>query len=193
VRKIYYLIFGGSLFLLVWWNQPYFGWQFCLTSGLSSQNEFVDEVRLTAIKRLEQRISAYRSLGTSELELVELKDKRISQLNLAFDLVMKCLAERPIKYCRYIGPDEHVGLNWQMATPIPADQAHKYKYIIPESRFEIGMAPYRDKALISVGVSYLPEEMTSSINAEKFMKMRTTSVIIANFETCSFSCLCGGG
>jgi hypothetical protein len=110
------LIWNWLLVALViaWWSQPYFGYRFCLFSGLKHESEFVEQRRALALRRVVH--------GKEDL------------VNLAFDQLQKCVSERGLKFCHYVGPDENGPVGGaSKARHIPRENRDLYRYVLKGS------------------------------------------------------------
>lgn len=166
--------FFGSLLLIpiVWWNQPYFGWSYCVLKGPMHETDFVEELRPLVISKSKP--------GSEE------------QIDLAFSLMRACVAKRGIKYCRYVGPDESGPIMRQQdPNRIPENQAHYYRHIVKEEGVGMFMLPNGD---ISGGqltvMTYLPKDNFASSRDSLGRYSYKNIAKIANTNICDPGCSC---
>lgn len=192
MKKFLLIVSGFVLLMIVWWNQPHFGYRFCVTDGFKSSKDFVKDAQSKALERLDAGLSYRASQGIPEIRLKKLKEERTAQINKAFDLINLCIAERAIDYCRYIGPFSDTGLSGQSTKAVPENESHNYKFIVPDSKIEISVSPYRDKSQTRIGASFNSETPEKYFTKKDFKKWRKNSEIIMSFDVCNFGCLCTG-
>lgn len=137
LRKFAYWIGGIVLFFAIWWNQPYFGWNYCVLKGAMRDTDFVEELR--------------------PLALSSVLASRTNDVNRAFDLMKQCVAERGLEYCRYAGPDEEgtVEAGWIRSELLPdkirEEEYDKYRYVVKGARQDMYLVPHPDGYYLGLG------------------------------------------
>ena len=146
-RKLTVLI-GLIGLMIAWWNQPHFGHSFCVTKGLMSDVDFVEELRPLIIsfakesRSIRLKDGGKQRRGSPDNPVLE---DGIDGINKAFDLMKKCVAERGIEYCRYVGPKKNQSvIRQQDPNRISNDEKYKYRYIVEGSDVEMSILPWGD-------------------------------------------------
>ena len=128
--------------MVVWWNQPWFGWRFCLLEGFVPETYMLERLRPEIIRRLEREWTYWqknrknynsdRYVWPQGITLEE----ALYTVNRAFDLLTECISKRwNIKYCRRAGREEESGSAFkELIFYYPDDE-----YIVESSDIEIGI------------------------------------------------------
>ncbi|WP_150526549.1 hypothetical protein [Roseibium sediminis] len=129
MRRWYLWVGGIVLFFAIWWNQPYFGWNYCVGKGWMSDEDFLEELRPNLLGPDSQSPSA---------------DKARHIVNEAIDLMKECIAQRGLEYCQYAGPDTDGPIAGQRINRPEPYGKYKYRYIKNSSNVGISILPIED-------------------------------------------------
>ena len=86
--------------MVVWWNQPWFGWRFCLLEGFVPETYMLERLRPEIISRLEREWTYWQKnrKGYDSGRYVWPQDITLEEalytVNRAFDLLEECTSKR---------------------------------------------------------------------------------------------------
>ena len=131
-------IAGFVAFIVGWWNQPYFGANICLSKGFMWETDFIDVMRPRLIKKVGSERNDRIPEGTKIEDIV-------SDANSALDIFRQCVAERGLKFCRYVGPNEEGYMMDAYTTEglshIAPEDRSRYRYIRTDIKYEMSIVP----------------------------------------------------
>lgn len=130
---------------VVWWNQPYFGYNYCLYKGIMHETDFVKEMRPVFLKQVDD-IIAERLKRQDPNSKVSDAEKFRADVVVLLDALERCVAERGTEYCRYIGPDENGGVRTQQSRDnFVEENKNLYRYIGKNLTGHVFIAPWGDE------------------------------------------------
>jgi len=143
-----FLAFTGLM--VIWWNQPYFGYSYCLLGGIKSEFDYLEDLRSKVLLKVNNK--SYHGYDAHKKYL----NIMVPAINKAFDMMRECIAKRGIQYCRYVGPDEEGAVRTdQDPHYIPYKERYKYRYIVKKSDVEMVILPWGDMPGYYPGGYYL--------------------------------------
>lgn len=136
-------VFGFIALIAAWWNQPYWGWNYCLGQGVMHETDFIEMLRprLVAIGISEQLESGKIKFAKQKAKEEKFANEKADE---AIKLMKQCVQERRIQHCRYVGPDPSALIQMQqerLLFEIPNNERDKYIYIVDDATVALSILP----------------------------------------------------
>lgn len=146
MKTISYFSVSLVLLMIIWWNQPYFGWRYCISKGWLKETDLINVLRPLALSKIKS-------------------DGFLEDVALAFDLMTGCVNERGIELCRYAGPDKNGNVQSNSLSN-QSSKAQKYRYIVSGISIGVSIVPNEPAYGSSLTIkSYPSKDFESSINS----------------------------